>query len=336
MKSRTLLGRLRPLPWLVACTVIALSGCDDDEDISQDDTTPIVGVMELALSLRNAAPAPAEAMSIETSPTELRLDGHKVIDLENGAVPAAERDGSVLPKLRTAIHGGAARRAARLRLHVNTAYETVLLVLGTLKATNINTVGFEVRSPATPAESGWLVIDHFAVEPHAAEAVELEATVQRGWGDFAATWQETYGACRQAHYVDCAYKPEVVAEGGKVEIALFTRGSALKAEFTRFGAPDPLPTGAPQMIEGVPSGVPDVEAELPPATYAAFTWRFEGATGTESPISLAFRPLCGSQACGVVTRSDAGTPIMRLLSFLGAAFPDGTQAPFVRFELPAS
>ena len=67
----------------------------------------------------------------------------------------------------------------------------------------------------------------------------------------------------------------------------------------------------------------------------AFTWRFDGAVADLSPISAAFRPLCGPSPCGIVVTGDKETMSMRLISFIGAAFPDGSSAPQIRFLVPA-
>jgi len=321
------------------CTPVALVACDGDEEQSAEDTGPIVGVMELPISFRNQAPAPSNAVHVEISPTELRLEGHKVIDLERGLVPRAERGGDVVTKLQQAISSGPARRAAALRLHVNTPYLTTALVLSTLRAANISQVGFEVRPPGGLSDTGWLVLDRYAVEPASQEPHEFERPFQRQWDELVEKWADVYTACRSAHYVDCNGAPFNPARGGSMEIRLFARGSALKVEFIRFGIEDPEPgEGGPPMLEGVPVQ-PTAEGEEalemgPPVTEGAFTWRFAGATEDPSPISAAFRPLCGARPCGIVNTGDSNTMTLRPVSFIGAAFPDGTEAPYVVFRIP--
>ena len=58
------------------------------------------------------------------------------------------------------------------------------------------------------------------------------------------------------------------------------------------------------------------------------------ATAAESAISDMMRPLCGSHACGGVVVADKETMTMRVLSLLGAAFPDGSAPPTLAFLTP--
>jgi len=334
MRTSTRLPLAGPL---LACLFLTapLSACGEDE-ISDENTGPIVGAMELAVSLRHGDTAPQNAVRIEASADELRMDGHKVIDLAQGNVPDAERAGSVITKLAQAIRSGSARRVAALRLHVNTPYETTALILKTIKEANIHQVAFEVRPPGAGATTGWTVIDDFRVEPASNDPVEFERPVQRSWAEWVEGWEEAYQGCRRDHYVDCSPKPSDPAVGGMVELRFFSRGSALKIQFERFGIVDEEPTGEPQMLEGI-APPPPAEGEfeeLPPVTHGAFTWRFRAAVDELSPISGAMRPLCGARECGVVITADVETMTLRLVSMLGAAFPNGTSAPHVVFHVP--
>lgn len=323
------------LPFLLLPFVAA--GCGEDEEV-QEDTGPVVGVMELPISLRNADSMPSSAVRIEISPSELRADGRTVIALERGRVPDAETSDGRIAELAQVLSSGPARRAAAIRMHVNTPYETTALVLGTLKHANMNTVAFEVRKPGGSADTGWMTIEDYRVEAAGDEPHRFPAAQQRRWNELVEAWEEVYEACRREHYVDCARRPFNPAPGGEMEIRLFARGSALKVEFIRFGVEDEeeeRPRPQPQMIEGVPSPVAEGEEPPPPVTQGAFTWRFEAATDEGlSPITGAFRPVCGARPCGVVVTGDPETMTMRLISFIGAGFPNGTQAPSLLFEIP--
>jgi hypothetical protein len=231
-----------------------------------------------------------------------------------------------------------------IELHVNTPWETTALVLGTLKASNVNTVAFKVRKPGGVADTGYLVIESYSVVPATDEPTELEGPAQRDWDEFVEVWQPSYEGCRRAdaegetRYVDCTYTPQVAAPGGKLEIRFFARGSALKSEFNRFGAEEideAAEAPQPQMLDGIaPDPGAEEQEEFTPVENGAFTWRFEAAVADLSPISAAFRPLCGTGRCGIAVTGDKETMSMRLISFIGAAFPDGTQAPQVVFHVP--
>lgn len=334
---------LRLLPAIALLIAPSALGCDEEEEI-QEEPAPELGVMELPISLRNSDAAPNNAMRISISPNAMGADGAHLIDLEGGRVPEGELGGdAIITKLQEKLRSGGSRRAGAITLHVNTPYETLTAVLSTLKANNIDTVGFEVRKPGGAGETGWMVLTNYAVEP-ADDEPESFSVGQRRWNDLVESWQEVYEACRRDHYVDCDGKPFNPAEGGEMEISMFARGSALKVNFERFGISaeeDERAAAAakarPAMIEGVPSPVGEGEEEDmgPPVTDGTFTWRFRAATDEGlSPISGAFRPLCGAQPCGVVLTGDPDTLSMRLLSFLGAAFPNGTEAPITHWEIP--
>lgn len=310
------------------------AACEDDAEVQQESADPIVGIMELPISRRSGDPAPNNPLRIEVSPERLRLDAHTLVELQNGRVPASEQSNGAVTKLKNAIQSGAARSAATLRIHVNVPYETTAMVLKSLRDANVRQAGFEVRK-GSGAETGWLVIDDFRVEPPSQEPVEFPGASQVMWDDFARAWESMYTACRMALYVDCNPKAIVVAEGGKALLTLWARGNGLKIDVTRFGGPDATP--APQrieMLEGIPQPAAEGEEEpIPPATHAAFTWRAEAATTDAPPISGAMRPLCGARQCGAVVQAEGQTMTMRIVSFLGAAFPDGTPSPKVVFTV---
>jgi hypothetical protein len=298
----------------------------------------------LPISLRNTASAPSNAISIEVSPTALRVDRHTVLELTAGRLPAGARSGETLSAVQSAISSGAARRAAIIELHVNTPWETTASLLGSLKAANIHTVAFVVRKPGGVADTGHLVIENYTVQAASADPTELEGPTQRNWDEFVELWQTSYEGCRRPdanqreHYVDCTYKPQVAAPGGKLEIRFFSRGSALKAEFNRFGGEaidEAANRPGPQMLEGIAAPPPGgEEVEYTPVEAGAFTWRFDAAVADLSPISAAFRPLCGVSPCGIAVTGDKETMSMRLVSFIGAAFPDGAPAPQIVFHVP--
>ncbi len=324
---------------VLLATSLLVTGCDDEEgDAAEESVGPIVGVMELPISLRNSDSAPSNAISIEVSPTELRVDGHKVLDLTGGAVPPDARQGEVLPAVQQAVGAGAARRAAVLDVHVSTPYETTALIIGSLKAANIHALAFKVRKPGGVGDVGYLVVENYLVQAFSNDATELEGPTQRNWDDLVAVWQEAYEGCRRDHYVDCSFKPNVVAEGGKLELRFFARGSALKIEFQRFGAEDidaEANAAGPALLDGIAPAQAFDEEGPEPATAGAFTWRFDAAVDELSPISAAMRPLCGPNPCGIGVTGDKETMTMRLVSLIGAAFPDGTQAPQLVFHVPA-
>jgi hypothetical protein len=252
-------------------------------------------------------------------------------------VPAAERANDVIGKLKDAITSGAARRSAVLEIHVNTPWETTTLVLASLKQANVNEVAFKVRKPGGSPDTGFLVINDYRVEAATNDPVEVQPVAQLGWGDMVAVWDAAYEGCRRDHYVDCTHAPTVAAQGGKLELRFFARGSALKAEFRRINAEEsdaPAAPAQPQMLEGIAAPAAPTEEAPPPVEQGAFTWRFDAAVDELSPISAAFRPLCGARQCGVILTGDKDTMTMRLVSMVGAAFPDGSSPPSLVVHVP--
>jgi hypothetical protein len=327
MSKRTLIA-------VLSASLLAFA-CGGEEEVPEESAEPIMGLMEFPISHRLAPSAPANAIGIELSPTLLRLDGRTLIELEGGRIPDEARAGNIITALRTGIESGPARRAAELSLHANTPYITTALLVATLKAANVAQLAFAVRTVGEP-NAGFLTIDDYETREEAVDLYEFPAAQMPAWGNVATHWEAMYTSCRENHYVDCAFKPSSIAEGGQTHITLFARGNAVKIELHRVGEPVVVaPTAGPEMIEGIGSAADQAIAEAPPAEMAAFTWRYNATTDAESPVSGTMRPLCGAANCGVLLTAEALTPTMRILSFIGAAFPTGTDAPNVVFQIPA-
>lgn len=330
-------------------SLLCAAGCH--EKAKPASSAPIVGVLELPISLRNADAAPANPLRIEVSPTEMRLDGRNVLDLQSGRAPEAERRDDMLPRLRAAIQGGGVKKAATVRMHVDTPYETLVAILNTLRNVGVDTIAFAVRKGATP-QTGWMTLSDVRVQQPSDQPVEFVGHAQRQWDEFVKMWDSVQDACLKDQSVDCDPKPEIttssgkhdwVVPGGSMVMTLLAKGNALKLSFERSGPAEGVDGGTESdkqkaletLLRRLTKAVKPGE-EPPPAlaTEAAFTWRFPAATESQSPISIAVRPLCGVQPCGAVVTSDYLTPSMRVLSFIGAAFPNGTPAPSLVFERP--
>lgn len=327
---------LKPVVLLAGLCALSMSfGCEDEEAENSESAEPILGIMEMPISFRHQPAAPNNAIQIEASPSRLRLDGTTVLEWESGRVPEASQDGMVIRELATALAAAPTRSAAALSLHANVPYETTGRILATLQAANVHEAAFAVRA-GTSTDPGWLVLPRFEVREEVDEYYEWPASHTRGWGELDAVWSDMYSACREDHYVDCAFKAQNIAEGGNMHITLFARGNAVKVDLHRFGAPDPEPTSpsGPELIEGIAADPAEMVEEAPPAVTAAFTWRFEASVQEDSPLSKTMRPLCGVSPCGVLMVAEGQTQTMRIVSFLGSAFPNGTEAPLVMFQVP--
>jgi hypothetical protein len=340
--------------------VLLLCGCGGSKPATEAAPSgPIVGMLELPISLRSSGAA-ADSHDVEVSPTEVHLGGQPLLSLIPGAWFApADRQAEQVPKLAAAL---AKTPHARLALTVASAvpYETVAMVLATAKSAGVRSVSFKARPPGGTTTSGWLALDALDVRPKSKSDTDVAfpGVAKKPWSDFASKWDAVQGACRASPTGSCAFKPEKVAEGGDLKIVLHAAGQGVNVDFYRIGelppasepvaeapskpgkhAKPPAKKGKkhkPEMIEGVPQpkDVVDEAVNAPPATEASFQFRAQEAVTAPSAVSATLKPVCGAGACGVVLQADKNTLFVRVLSLLGAAFPDGTPAPAVVFELP--
>jgi biopolymer transport protein ExbD len=323
--------------FLLASVALSLSlsvtGCDEEPEVPEESPDPVVGIMELPISFRHDS-SPQSPLRIEVSPSKMRVEAHTVLELTGGRIPDEEVDGMRIRSLVTAIEAAPARGSAALRLHANTPYRTMALVLATLQAAGLREIGIEVRRGQT-TDTGFLKIGAYDVREESEEWASFDGPYQRQWDELEPVWGDMYTECRDGPYVDCAYKSSSVAEGGQMQITLFARGNGVKIELHRHGAEEAAPAPQPvEMLEGITPPPGSEEVEEDPATTAAFTWRFQSTTTENGAVGRTLRPLCGSTACGVVVTAESQTPTMRIVSFLGAAFPNGVPGPSVLFQIP--
>jgi hypothetical protein len=338
---------------LVVLATLACSfptACGKKEEEAAGPTGPIVGVLDLALSARSAGTAPSDAHDVELSSTDLHLGGLPVLTLTNGLFAPADVSGDVLPKLKDAL---AKTPHGRMVFSVSSSipYSSAALVLSTAKAANVQGVSFKVRPPGSQSNTGFLTLDNFTVRPKSKndEDVALAGATPRPWSDFASQWDAVQSACRASPTGNCASKPDSIAEGGTLRVVLYAAGQGANVAFYRVGAPPPPPPPAaePEKPGKKAKGkaaknakksktvdpVADVE-QAPPATEAAFQFRSQEAVAASSAISEVTRPVCAQTPCGVAVQGEKATLFVRMLSLIGAAFPDRTADPIVAFELP--
>jgi hypothetical protein len=322
--------------------------CGKKEDAAAAPSGPIVGVLDLALSARNSGGAPSDAHEVELAANALNVGGLQVLTLTNGLFAPADQSGDLLPKLKDAF---AKTPHAKLVFIVSSSipYSSAALVLSTAKAANIQSVAFKVRPPGSQTNTGYLTLDNFTVRPKTKndEDIAIAGAPTRPWSDFTSQWEAVQTACRAAPSGNCAFKPESIAEGGTLRTVLYAAGQGVNVAFFRVGAPPPPPPAAePEKPSKKGKGkaksakksknvdpVAEVE-QAPPATEAAFQFRSQEAVAAASAVSETTRPVCGQTACGVVVQGEKSTLFVRMLSLIGAAFPDRTPAPIVAFELP--
>lgn len=328
----------------LCATFVACGG--QEEAAPAIDTTPIVGVMEVPISFRNDGSAPSDALRIEANQRELRLESVPIYQLERGRIPAAEVTPEGPTKLRTAIQGAPARSRAAITFHGMVGYGTLARTIQALTTSGYREISIAVRPMTTgspPAAMSWLAISSPQIAPPGQAPVDpaVYGGATRPWADFQPLWEDAYAACRAGRYVDCDPSPLAFAEGGFLQVVLFARGQQMVVRFNRVGGepiPDPAEqaAGGPALIEGVRRDAPGAGEEVPPTPIgqAVFSHRAEVATAEDSAITNMMRPACGAEVCQTVIEADEETPIMRVVSLLGASFPNGSTPPQLVFRLP--
>lgn len=327
----------RALPTLsIALALVACGQAQTEE--APVDTTPIVGAFEVPISRNHQAPQPNDALLIELSPSELRLDHRPILELEAGRVPDSALDENVIKPLREAIDSAPARRGAALWAHANVPYLTLARVLQTLHGASVREVSFAVRRGTSGADTGWMKISRWRVVPPGDEPVAFESTA-RPWSAFVEQWGDMYTACRASTaYVDCDGKPGNIAEGGELQVNLWARDQAMQITFLQVNGPEeekPHASAGPALIEGVRAPPPAAEEDKGPLfREGAFTFRHQDSVAAESGFSNTVQPVCGKESCQAVIDADATTPSMRVLSMLGAFYANGFAEPDLAFRLP--
>jgi biopolymer transport protein ExbD len=327
----------------VSCVLwLSVLACGGEKETTEvTPSGPIVGVLDLAVSLRTSGTAPSDFHDVEVSAAAVHVGGVPALTLTDGIVPPADVQGDRLPKLAAAL-GKPARSRMVLSVGSSVPYSTAALVLSTAQAAGIKTVAFKVRPPGGGSTTGFTTLDQFSVRPKSKsdEEVAIAGAPVRPWSDFASKWDDVQGACRASPSGSCAYKPEKIAEGGQLKIVAYAAGQGVPEEAKGKGkAKAKAPKKKkkkPELIDGVQAPTDPMKEleEQPPATEALFQFRAQEAVTKPSALSGTMQPVCGSAPCGVVVQGEKATLFVRVLGMLGAAFPDGSAAPIVAFELP--
>ncbi|MDB4987901.1 MAG: hypothetical protein JWN04_3079 [Myxococcaceae bacterium] len=337
---------------------LALGACSKQEEV-KPDMTPRLGLLELASSHRTADPEPSGAARVEITQTEIVVDGVQALTLEGGKVPAAERSGYDLPKLKDKLGG---KKAIAVSVYAAVPYATLARALNTAVDAGVSEISFKVRKPNASNQSGWLTLKNSRFIASADDS-KFDDSQLLAWDNFRKSWDDSLAACQASTRADCGYKPMAKAEGGKLDLMLRVRGTGYALRFRQAGAPPavtPVDAGvtaaAPEknaksehkkgkergkkkgkseMLDGIAAAPAAAEAPPPPpSTEHVFTLRTDQATVSPSPISGITQPVCGAVSCPIVLEVEGVNMSSQVIALLGAAFPDGTPAPLVAWVLP--
>jgi len=302
--------------------------------------------MELPVSLRTTDPQPVNAYEIEATGEGIHLAGAPVMKLDKGnPAPEDVRDG-VLPKLEAALRGGGKSTIA-LRLEAIIPYETLALILNTAKQAGVNNAAFQVREVGSSPKTGWLAVDNYVMASKADDVPPIQTVNALTWDDFTKSWDTITKACRTSPSGNCAYSDKNLARGGTLKVELHTSGRGLNVNFYRRGLTPAqehdeevkrtkeLAKKKEAFLQGHISHEDMVEYLLlgDPSTQAFFQFRYQEALSHPSALTDTIGAVCHQQKCGVEISADKISPMVRVVSQMGAAFPNGTQQPAYAFEM---
>jgi len=346
-------GNLRALLLVpILASVTALSGCDKKaEETAAASATEAAGRrlvdMELPVSLRTTDSQPVNAYEVEATSEGIHLGGSPVQKLEKGnPAPEDVRDG-ILPKLEAALRGQSKSTVA-LRLEAIIPYETLALILNTAKQVGVNNAAFQVREVGSSPKTGWIAVDNYVMASRADDVPPIPTVNALSWDDFTKNWDTVTKACRQAPSGNCAYADKNFARGGTLKIELHTSGRGLNVNFYRRGLTPAqeheeevkrtkeLAKKKESFLQGHISHEEMVEFLLlgDPSTQAFFQFRYQEALASPSALTDTIGALCHQQKCPIEISADKVSPMVRVVSLLGAAFPNGQQQPAYAFEMP--
>jgi hypothetical protein len=333
---------------VAACSVMKGDSEKPPGASAADEVGRPLNDMELPVSLRTGDPAPTDAHQVEVTTEQLRVGGTPVIALANGKVPDADKSNGVIPKLEAQLKSPSHASVA-LRLQANLPYETLALILNSAKQAGVMNAAFQVRMiNGGNNKTGWLSADGYVMSSKADDLPPIPTVAPKAWEYFTGKWNDVTQACRSASTGNCAYADSNFAKGGSLKIELFSSGRGINIDFYQRGltaeqekdeekrrAKD-LAKKKEDFLQGRISHDDMVSYLLlgDPATQALFQFRYQEALNPPSALSGTMSPLCHGERCGVVVTADEISPLVRLVSMMGAAFPDGSTAPAYAFEMP--
>jgi hypothetical protein len=321
----------------ITLAFVVLAACGEEAPPPDPELPPLVGALEVPISLRNGDPTPSNALRIEMSPSAMHVDGHALYDMTRGEPPDSEQTPEGYTQLRTRIASLPARGIAALTIHGMIPYGTFVRTLMTLQNAGYHEFAIAVRRPDSSPTIHWMTFSSPEIVPSHGP-VAFPGT-ERPWEDFTSHWEEVYTACRSVgdrFYIDCDGLPAATAPGGHLQLVLWARGDGMIMRFNQVDVEDagvPPSTGV-AMLPGVPQPQSDEEPPPRPFTTGAFSFRASVATQADSAMSMTARPVCGAAVCPTVLEADVGTNFMRVMSMIGAAFPTGSTAPRIAFRIP--
>ena len=338
----------------LSLAIVSLTGCglfkkdktEDSVSAATEAPRPLQDI-ELPVSLRTGDRLSGDARRLEATDQQLSLEGEVIASLNKGRVAPTEIVNGTIPKLEQKLQARASSTVA-LRFQANLPYETVALVLSTARKVGMSNAMIQVRPTGSSTNTGWLAIEGYVMSSKADDLPPITAVKAKSWNAFTDEWQATFDGCHTSPNANCAYVNGNIAEGGTLKVELFASGRGINIDFFRRGlSPEQeahedkvrtqiLARKKEDFLQGRITHDDMVEALLlgDPSTYALFQFRYQEALKKNSALSKTMAPVCHKDRCGVVLTADNITPLLNVVSMIGAAFPDGTQMPAFAIEMP--
>jgi len=323
----------------VSSSLLAVSFACGGEEV-KPELPPILGTLELPISHRSSGTAPQDATRVEIGTAEIRIDGETALKLENGKALQADVQSGMLPALKGKL---GSKRVLAISTHAATPYITLAQVMNTGLSGAAREIAFKVRKQGTNTDTGWLVVkqNHFITTAEDSKFAEGDLPA---WDLFTKVWEDAVDACQVSQRGDCGYKPLAKATGGKLDLMLRARGTGLALRFRQTGVPVPTPEEAAaaaaaakpkkvEMLDGIKGAAAAEEVPPEPSNEHVFTLRADQATVSPSPVSGIMKTVCGSMTCPAVVDADNLSMSGRVISLIGAAYPDGTAEPKLAWVL---
>ncbi len=321
---------------------MVLLACEKSAPTVPVEPVPTVGSLELPISSWNTGAA--SGMEIIMVPDAIFAGGAKVMDLIRGQVPVADRQTRGLSAMASVLDS-AERPSLTIVAHGAVGFGTLARVIESATLRGFSQFQIAVRTnSAMPAVRGFLPLSQPQILVGASAEVPFSEP-RRSFREVNDAWQAMFDACRGARYIDCDHVPATrPSDDGSFYLALFSRGSAMQMHLRRFAvptpaadAPAPAPTAPAQELAVGQAGDQSHPLDMLQLNVegATFSFRAEVAAQADNGISTTARTLCGVSRCDLIIEGDEETPLMRIVTLVGAAFPNGAQVPRVAIRVPS-
>ncbi|QQR91392.1 MAG: hypothetical protein IPJ88_06605 [Myxococcales bacterium] len=294
---------------ILVLIVLCLLSCQKKEEAPEKPKTEL-GLLELAPSKHYQDTAPASSPELDVTQTP---------------------DLAKIPK----------GSALKIAVHPLVNYADLYGVLEQTQKQHTQQLFFAVRSPKDPPTRGWLRISDFSVVGSVPVKLAIAEEQKLPWTSFTEHWGSLYEICR-AESQDCTPQLEKPSQEGSLQVELSLSHQGVRVNFQQVDPPAEQSSQRVQVMDFDPNSNEESQvktlvtkkAAQDIGTEAWFTFRPKTVMDEASALTEVVSRGCGKQRCTVRIKADPSVPAIRLLSTLGAAFPDGSNQAMFAFVKP--